>query len=317
MIQTSHNPALTVRPYEGEQDLIQMMRVLMQGRAQTGDWRYAHVGELLFNFFMVDCHLSPQAFIRLWHSGDILVGYAMIGEDPTIDWQVLPGYTWRCGIEAEALEWAMHLVDELRQGDPQKWGGAMVSGARQDDIARIAFLEQHGFRYNGEFAEVNMLRWLDAPIPEPALPAGCQARGLADEAGEISQRADAQRQVWQPWTVGNVSDEDYARLMRLPGYKRELDVVTVTPEGVIAAYVNGWVDPLNHIGDFGPVGALPAYRRQGLTRAALLESLRRMRARGMERVCVSTGVVNVAARRLYESVGFKVVNRYWDYVQAK
>jgi len=31
-------------------------------------------------------------------------------------------------------------------------------------------------------------------------------------------------------------------------------VVAVAPEGVIAAYVNGWVDPVNHIGDFGLVG---------------------------------------------------------------
>ena len=114
------------------------------------------------------------------------------------------------------------------------------------------------------------------------------------EAGEIPNRAAAQREVWQPWTVGNVSDDDYARFMRLPGYHRDLDVVTVTPDGVIAAYVNGWIDPVNRIGDFGPVGALPAYRRQGLTRAALLEGLRRMQARGMDRVCISTGVSNTA-----------------------
>jgi ribosomal protein S18 acetylase RimI-like enzyme len=128
-------------------------------------------------------------------------------------------------------------------------------------------------------------------------------------------RAAAEREVWQPWTVGNVSDDDYARLMRLPGYHRDLDVVAVTPDGVIAAYVNGWIDPVNRIGDFGPVGALPAYRRQGLTRAVLLEGLRRMQARGMDRVCVSTGETNTPARRLYESVGFKIVNQYLDYVK--
>ena len=103
--------------------------------------------------------------------------------------------------------------------------------------------------------------------------------------------------------------------MRLPGYYRDLDIVSVAPNGVIAAYVNGWIDPINKIGDFGPVGALEAYRRQGLTRAALLEGLRRMKAYGMERVCISTGVSNVPAQRLYESVGFKIVNRYLDYVK--
>jgi ribosomal protein S18 acetylase RimI-like enzyme len=101
----------------------------------------------------------------------------------------------------------------------------------------------------------------------------------------------------------------------LPGYLRDLDVVALAPDGVIAAYVNGWMDPSNHIGDLGPVGARQAYRRHGLARAALLECLRRMQARGMDRVCVSTGESNLPARRLYESVGFRVVNRYLDYVQ--
>ena len=61
----------------------------------------------------------------------------------------------------------------------------------------------------------------------------------------------------------------------------------------------------------------PAYRRQGLTRAVLLEGLRRLKARGMERACVSTQVNNTPARRLYESVGFQIVNQTLDYVQGE
>ena len=87
--------------------------------------------------------------------------------------------------------------------------------------------------------------------------------------------------------------------------------------GVIAAYVNGWIDPLNHIGDFGPVGARPAYRQQGLTRAVLLECMRRMQALGMDRVSVSTGVSNEPALRLYRSVGFKVVNQYLEFIKEQ
>ena len=153
-------------------------------------------------------------------------------------------------------------------------------------------------------------------IPETVVPPGCQIRGLA-ETGDTSNRAGAQCDVWLPWTVGNVSDDDYAHLMQLPGYDRELDVVAVVPDGVIAAYVNCWLDPVNRIGDFGPVGARPAYRRQGLTRAVLLEGLRRLKACGMDRVCVSTGVSNTPALRLYESVGFRIVNKYLDYVKTE
>jgi ribosomal protein S18 acetylase RimI-like enzyme len=312
---TAPGCSLSSRLYETEDDLLQMQGLLMEARASTNDWHYAHVGELMWGFFMVTCHLDPQEYIRLWHDAESrLVAYVILGEDPSFDCQILPEYEW-CGIEAEAMAWAETRISELRKLDEKRWSGKFVSGARQDDAKRIAFLEQHGFRYSGEFAEVNMLRGLDEPIPEPSIPAGCQVRALAADAGEISNRAGAERDVWLPWTVGNVSDDDYARLMRMPGYDRELDVVAIAPDGIIGAYVNCWIDPLNRIGDFGPVGARPAYRRQGLTRAVLLEGLRRFKERRMERACVSTGVANTPALRLYELIGFRIVNKYLDYVK--
>lgn len=304
---------VTSRLYKGKKDLQQMYKLLMEARSITNDWHYAHVGELAFNFFMVSCHLNPHEHIRLWHENGNLVGYAILGEDPSFDCQVIPDYEWS-GIELEALMWAEDRINELRKQDERRWSGHLVSGSRQDDVKRLAFLEQHSFQYCGDFAEVNMLRSLDEPIPESKLPDGYQVREVL-QTGEITKRASAQREVWQPWTVGNISDADYARLMQLPGYYRELDIVTVAPNGVIAAYVNGWVDPVNKIGDFGPVGALEAYRRQGLTRAALLEGLRRLKIYGMNRACISTGVSNVPAKQLYESIGFRVVNKYLDYIK--
>ncbi len=302
------------RMYENEYDFEQMQELLMEARQLTSDWRYAHVGELTFNYFMVAIHLNPQEHIRVWHDNKKLVGYAILGEDPAIDWQVLPQYEW-CGIENEAFMWAEERVGDLRKQDEKRWGGDLVSGSRQDDLKRIAFLEQNGFQYCGDFAEVNMLRSLEEPIAESQLPDGYIVREFTG-VNEITNRASIQREVWHPWTVGNVSDDDYIRFMHLPGYLPDLDIVTVAPDGVIAAYVNGWIDPINKIGDFGPVGALEVYRRRGLTRAGLLEGMRRMKAHGMVRVCISTTVTNVPARRLYESIGFRIVNKYLDFTKS-
>ncbi len=308
---------LTARNYETEQDFLYMQAMLMEGRSHSSDWHYAHVGDLVFKFLMVACHLNPQEFIRLWHDEQgKLIAFAILGEDPSFDYHILPEYEGR-GIEAEALDWAEARVRELLLRDVKQWGGHFVSGARQDNAKRIAFLEQRGFKYQGEFAEVNMMRSLDEPISDVVLPTGCQVRSVASDPGEISDRAAAHRDVWLPWTDGNVSYDDYVRFMQLPGYRRDLDVVAIASDGVIAAYVNCWIDPLNRIGDFGPVGARPAYRRQGLTRAALLEGLHRLKAFGMERVSVSTTVSNTPARRLYESIGFKVENQYLDYVKTE
>ena len=252
----------------------------MEGRARTGsDWRYAHVGLLAWDFFMVSCHLDPQRHVRLWHdSRGRLVGYALLGEDPLLDWQVLPEHQWQ-GLEEDALAWAEGLLADLRREDPARWSAPLGAGARKDDARRLAFLEAHGFGYRGEFAEVDMIRSLTEPIPKAVVPDGFRVRGVAGPE-EAAERASAEREVWLPATVGDIDGDDYALLMQLPGYDPVLDIVAVAPDGTIAAYVNCWLDPVNHIGDLGPVGALPAYRRRGLTRAVLLEGMRRLQAAG-------------------------------------
>ena len=51
---------MTSRLYQTESDLLQMQAMLMEARSRTDDWRYSHVGELMWGFFMVTCHLNPQ-----------------------------------------------------------------------------------------------------------------------------------------------------------------------------------------------------------------------------------------------------------------
>lgn len=301
------------RPYKDQDDYKQMRELLMQARRFTSDWRYAHVGELAFNYFMIAIHLKLQDHIRLWHDEGKLVGFAVLGEDPLFDWQILPEYEW-IGIEEEALTLAETRLVDLRKSDEITWGGELVSGSREDNPERIDFLEKHGFIYRGEFSEVNMILSLADPIPTPQLPDGFEVREFLGSS-EIADRALVQRDVWLPWSVGDVSEADYAFMTKMPGYEPALDIVTVSPDGVIAAYVNGWIDPVNKIGDLGPVGARENFRRRGLTRAAQLECLRRMKDMGMDRACISTGFSNIPAQQLYQSIGFKIVNRYLDYTK--
>jgi hypothetical protein len=169
----------------------------------------------------------------------------MLGEDPSFDCQVLPEFE-STGIGMEALDWAKNFLVQLRESKSRRWSGHLTAGARLDDPSQITFLEQQGFQ-RGAYVEVNVLRTLREPITEAALPSGYTVRAVAN--GDVSKRANAQRIVWQPWSVGKISDKDYARLMNMPAYARELDVVAVTPKGDLAAYVNGWLDPLNRIGD--------------------------------------------------------------------
>src|SRR4030043_506545 len=130
---------LKSRFFETEVDLRQMQNMLMEARSRTNDWHYAHVGELMWNYFMVDCHLRKEEHIRLWYDSDKLVGFAILGEDPSFDFQVLPEYEWR-GIETEAMDWIETRLSGLRKRDSKQWGSHLVSGARKDNEKRELFL---------------------------------------------------------------------------------------------------------------------------------------------------------------------------------
>jgi ribosomal protein S18 acetylase RimI-like enzyme len=80
--------------------------------------------------------------------------------------------------------------------------------------------------------------------------------------------------------------------------------VAETADGRIAAYAVFWLDELNGHGHLEPVGTVPEMRRRGLARAVISHALVRMRAAGMTSVTLTHIAENVAARRLYESLGF-------------
>ena len=144
------------------------------------------------------------------------------------------------------------------------------------------------------------------------MPEGFVIRPVAGDH-EISTRASAHREAFAP---SRFTDELYLRLRRhWHEYNPELDLAAVAPDGTIASYCICWLDPVNKIGEFEPVGTRPAYQRQGLARAVLLEGLRCMKAAGMETAFVATGHANPGAQKLYESTGFRVSNRDWEYIK--
>jgi ribosomal protein S18 acetylase RimI-like enzyme len=118
------------------------------------------------------------------------------------------------------------------------------------------------------------------------------------------------RDVWHP---SKVTLEAYRRMRGIAGYTPELDLVAVAPDGTFAAYCICWLDPVNKIGEFEPVGTRSAFRGKGVGKAVMLEGLRRLRAFGMQTAIVCSVGSNTAAWKLYESVGFRAYNRSFDY----
>jgi mycothiol synthase len=77
-----------------------------------------------------------------------------------------------------------------------------------------------------------------------------------------------------------------------------------------------WLDPINRVGNFEPVGTHPDFQRRGLGQAVMVEGLRRLQAWGMTKAMVGTGAKNVPAIRLYEDVGFYTETHLLTYARA-
>jgi ribosomal-protein-alanine N-acetyltransferase len=66
-------------------------------------------------------------------------------------------------------------------------------------------------------------------------------------------------------------------------------------------------------GEILNVSVAPPHRRRGLARALTRHALERLAARGVAAVYLEVRESNVAARRLYESLGFAIVGRRAKY----
>ncbi|HKV83079.1 MAG TPA: N-acetyltransferase [Ktedonobacterales bacterium] len=180
--------------------------------------------------------------------------------------------------------------------------------ALDGDTALVAYLTAHGFTRE-ESHYVHMRRDLDGEIPAPTPPDGWTVRQVGGEQ-EWQRRVDTHREVYHP---SRVTLAAYRRLRRAPLYRPELDLVAVSPEREFASYCICWYDPVTRVGEFEPVGTRAAYRRRGLGRALMFEGQRRLRALGARTAIVYTNGDNIPAIPLYESAGFRIVDRDYLY----
>ena len=152
-------------------------------------------------------------------------------------------------------------------------------------------------------------------LPEAPLPPGLVVR---------PPRPDELRRVWEA-EVEAFADHLGAAPPGEEGYREFLDFPYLDPSlwkvawdgdevaGQVRNYING---PENEAmgrqrGYTENISVRRPYRRRGLARALLVESLRAVRERGMEEAALGVLTENLhGAFRLYESVGFRVV-RSW------
>jgi ribosomal protein S18 acetylase RimI-like enzyme len=104
-------------------------------------------------------------------------------------------------------------------------------------------------------------------------------------------------------------------------YQPELDLIAIAPDDTWAAVCFGSIDEvadairIGRVGDVGLLGVHPAFRRQGLARALLLQMMQRVRKQGATRMVTETENDASPAMNLYRSLGFQPGSpwRWWHH----
>jgi mycothiol synthase len=205
----------------------------------------------------------------------------------------------------EAYRLSRQQMDVIgRQEKPVMTDISETDSIRKEIFAELGFSE-------GEHLLNDTRRDLSEAIPAPELPEGFSIR--PSTMADFEQLAAVHSAAFgSNWNAQVYRDE----VMAKPGYAPEREMVVVAPDGRFAAFCVYWLDELNKVGEFEPVGAHSDFQRKGLTRALMNHTLCLMKEAGMEEAEVGHHTDNPASSNLYASLGFKLHRRIWSYSKA-
>lgn len=278
---------------------------------------YLHIGDL--QWWCREGLLDDQQNWHFWYqeNGEVLALGILYGDE--IACQLHPSFRTHEHY-LTVYQWALQrLKERVRQQGENQFEVQQEIAA--DDPETIRFLEREGYTRQEKYYHLYHHSLLES-VSVPVLPDGFTIRPVAGVA-EAQMRAALHRDAFSP--KGSKSYEEgtlrQLAIMQMPHYDLQLDLMVMAPDGTPAAGCICWVDPMNRVGLFEPVGTHPRFRRQGLATALVLDGLQRLRERGMQTALVlgfhpgneADNTEFTSARFVYEAAGFQLQRRTYIY----
>jgi mycothiol synthase len=249
-----------------------------------------------------------------------IVGYAWISHKVLEDGLELHqhrGYVhpdWRRrGIGTATLGRFWRRAEACRLTDGSSAPRVLQSFALETEAGAHALAQRFGYepiRY-----AFFMRRDLTQPIPTLPLPEGLEVRPALPE--HRRQIWEAEREAFQDhWGYAPWPEGAYQRFVNFPHYDLSLWRVAWDGDqvaGSVLSYINEEENRIHGrlVGWAEDISVRRPWRRRGLARALIAQSLKALKARGMTEATLGVDAENrTGALRLYESLGF-VVTRTW------
>lgn len=163
-----------------------------------------------------------------------------------------------------------------------------------------------------------MLRRSVDDLPDHSLPDGLEIRPVREEDVRTIWEADVEA-FRDHWGYVEPTEADYRRFLAFPYMDTTLWKVAWDDEGV-AGQVKSYIDTASNVEHGKRVGwtenisTARRWRRRGVAKALIVESIRELAARGMTAVALSVHTENpTGAFDLYAGLGYEVVSTWTTY----
>lgn len=292
---------LSMRPYQSEDDFWRvrafLREVFVLNDRHEYSWQAARLDYWRWHV-VLNCELLPniEEYIFMWEDSRGAIKAVLTAEDAGYAYLHVHPDTRSSELEAEMLRVAEQRIALPTDDGKQK----LLIWAHDEDPLRQDVFSVHGYTKTG-YVEEQRQRSLDLPIPDKQPAPGYSIRSLGG-VEELPQRS------WASWRAFHPNEPDdayqgwewYHNIQRHPMYRRDLDIVAVSPDGEIVGFLTLWYDDVTRTGYFEPIGVNPDHHRRGLASAMMCEGMRRIKRLGATHVTV--GAANDAAKVTYAGV---------------
>ncbi len=200
-------------------------------------------------------------------------------------------------LEREMIEWMENHFRKVKkkQGKKEKLSINILEG----NIQREALLTELDYKCEQIYGYYR-IRKGDSPIPDHSCPENFEIRTI--KHSDYDQLALLIRRVFGhgEWFTAEILEW----IAQCSFYRKELDLVAVTPDGTIASFCTFRLDPNSKIINLEPMGTNPDYRKLGLGKALITEGIKRSMKYNPPFFYIDGAANNPAANRLYDVTGF-------------
>ena len=309
------------RRFRGADDYADLARIITASARGEGDER-VETAEALASAYDHLERCDPARDLLVAEVEGTAVGYSRVFWDQELDGprvykQVCfldPEFGGR-GIGSALLAWNEARLHDIAAGhEPaESFLEAWIGDGNEAGTALVRAAGYEAITYMAE-----MVRPSVDDVPDHPLPAGLEIRPVRDEDIRTIWAADVEA-FRDHWGFVDQSEEDYQRFIEFPYHDPTLWKIAWDDDGVagqVKSFINtaeneahgrkrGWTEAIS---------TSRRWRRRGVAKALIVESIRELAARGMTDVALGVHTENPnGAYALYESLGYEVVRTWTKY----